>query len=135
MAFEVFDRAMDGMAAREFPQVLISATGQIVLNAAAKLELDRLRPPATKMVELLYDRDMRKVAIRPVDSSTPGSKRFAVSTARSRTWPRVIEAREFCEFWKLPQGRQQAFRVEASVIGLSSVLVFDLREANGEATA
>jgi hypothetical protein len=50
-------------------------------------------------------------------------------------WPRGIAASEFVDHWKLPKGREQQFMVAVEEVDRAQVLVFDLREANGEAVA
>ncbi len=134
MGFEVFDRDETPAGAAAGAAVVIGGEGALLLSKGAKKLLDGIRPSA-KMVELLYDRDTRRVAIRPLNSATPGSKRFSVTGSGAPEWPAMVEAAEFSRAWKLPMGRQQTFTVTQDKVGPDQVLVFDLREANGEAVA
>lgn len=125
MAFEVFDREVHTPA--EGARVYIGNVGRLTLSSEAKRLLDLIRP-ATKMVELLYDRDTRRVAIRPVASSTSAvSRRFPVQVLRSPHWPAGILADEFVSRWKLPRSLDQKFAVQVGEVEGSQVLLFDLR--------
>jgi hypothetical protein len=125
VTFQVFEREELRPAVTE-PLVVVNAQGALVLSAAARDLLVGLRP-GVKMVELLYDRDSRRVAVRPVAETSEGPTRFRVLTARSTGWPVMISAKEFSDFWKLPVGRQQSFLAAVEDVGGERLLVFDLR--------
>lgn len=137
MAFEKFDREqVEGQLPTLEAAVVITQEGRFLLSGGARRLLEQIRPNCT-VVELYYDAETRRVAIAPLNSAQDaGPTRFSVQTARGAAWPVLVSAKEFVQHHRLPAGRETSYTVRADRVpgAHAMALLFDLREANGDAS-
>ncbi len=114
MPFEIFDKRSVPLQTR--PQMTIQARGTMSFNAAS---FEALGSP--KAVELLYDRDAKKIGLRMTDPHNPNAYPMrVVGTGRSY----IVNGATFLRYYRIPTGKP--IRYDAELEG--NILTVDLKK-------
>lgn len=118
MPFEVFKRQMAPLAKRPF--VTIQKKGILSLNASAHAQLGD--PDA---VELLFDREERKIGIRAIDANAEHAYAIRSMGKAGSSW--LISAIAFADYYQVPTEIARRYPVDVQ----DNILIVDL---NGPST-
>lgn len=124
MPFEVFDKR--AAPSTKEPWVTIQRKGLLSFNRAAA---DSLGTP--EAVELLFDREAKKIGFRPVDPQSPRAFPMRKQGKRETANPNyLVGGTAFCNFYEIDTSFARRYRPEMD----GSVLVVDLKQDYADAT-
>lgn len=118
MAFEVFDRRLTPLA--KAPTVTIQKRGVMSLNRAAHALIGD-----ADTVELLYDRDVEVIGIRPTSDDVPHAYPVRPQSANKLTGPLLIAGTAFVQYYGIDTTTSRRWTPTVQ----NSILCIDLKQA------